>query len=331
MEKEKMNNTPEVNVSPDGTAELIKAPKFLTRKVKSNIFFWSTIAVFLINILIWYVYVNFSSFILAFNTYEYTTDGIKNTFAGFSNFKYVIDLFLNSSDMMYMVEVTVSVFVLELVVGIISALLLSYYIYKKLFMSEFFRVILFLPSVISAVVMVTLYKYMVNNMYMEVFNKDVGLLTGSMENKLIALIIYHLWMGYGTNVLMYTGAMSGINESIVEASELDGCNALQEFWHITMPGIFPTFVTFLTAGLAGVFTNQMQLYTFFGANAPIKSVGYYLYINNLYSDGLVDRGGYKGFLIYPHLSALGLIITFITIPIVMTVRWALRKYGPSTN
>ena len=291
----KVENAPEVNVSLDGTVELKQPPKILTRKVKSAIFFWSTAAIFIINILIWYVYVNFSSFVLAFNEYEYTASGTVATFVGFENFKYVINMFLNSSDMMYMVKISVGLYVLETTVNTILCLFLSYYIYKKLFMSEFFRVILFMPSIISAVVMVTLYKYMVNNMYMEVFNKDVGLLSGDIDNKVIAIIIYHLWMGYGTSVLMYSGAMSGINDSVVEASQLDGCNPLQEFWYITLPSIFPTFVTFFTAGLAAVFTNNMQLYTFYGANAPVKSVGYYLYINNLYSDGLVDGGGYKGF------------------------------------
>ena len=145
------------------------------------------------------------------------------------------------------------------------------------------------------------------------------------------VIVYSLWMGYGTDVLLYTGAMSGINPSTVEASELDGCNALQEFWYITLPCIFPTLITFIVAGLAHIFTNQMALFTFYDSTSSIRSVGYYLYCQNKSSPGLVRTNPLSSLLTYPELSALSLMITLITCPIVLTIRFLLNKYGPSAK
>lgn len=307
----------------------VKVPKFLTRKTKRLIFYTSIISIFVIETLIWYVYVNASTFVLAFQEYEATISGNIAHFVGFKNFETIITLFKDPNNF-DMIQTSLLMYAFHLCVGTVLALFLSYYVYKKMLFGGFFRVILFLPSIMSSVVMVTLYKYMVNDCYMEAFNQPTGLLKGDHMTSVIMVIVYNLWMGYGTDVLMYTGAMGGINPSVVEASELDGCNALQEFIYVTIPCIFPTFITFIVAGLAHIFTNNMSLYTFYAGTSDVRSVGYFMYCQNKSSPGLVKREFYD-FLTYPELSALSLMITVVTCPIVLTIRFLLNKYGPNTR
>ena len=314
--------------------EAVKPRPMMTRKTKRLIFYICTIALFIAETLVFYVYVNASSFVLAFQTYENTLSGYKAHFAGLDNFKRVIDvIFMVGNE--GMIKNSLLTYCFAIGFSMPSALFISYYIYKKMMFSGFFRTILFLPTVISGVVMVCIYKYMVNDIYMIVFNQTTGLLKGDIDTAVYTVIGYMVWMGYGSDILLYTGAMSGINDSVVEASQLDGCNAIQEFWFITLPSIFPTLITFIVTGLAGLFTNQMMLYTFWGKSAPITCVGYFMYINNTLSPGLVQREGVDlfggGYLTYTELSAMGLMVTGLTLPVVLTVRYLLNRFGPRVD
>ncbi len=314
--------------------EAVKPRYLMTRQTKRLIFYICTIALFIVETLIFYVYVNASSFVLAFQTYENTFSGYKASFAGWDNFKHIIDV-LSRTENGGMLKNSLLMYCFTIGFSMPSALFISYYIYKKMVFSGFFRTILFLPTVISGVVMVCIYKYMVNDIYMIIFNQDTGLLKGDVDTAVYAVIGYMIWMGYGSDILLYTGAMSGINDSIVEASQLDGCNAIQEFWFVTLPSIFPTLITFIVTGLAHVFTNQMMLYTFWGKSAPITCVGYFMYINNTLSPGLVQNEGADllggGYLTYTQLSAMGLMVTAVTLPVVLIVRYLLNRFGPSVD
>jgi ABC-type sugar transport system permease subunit len=197
---------------------------------------------------------------------------------------------------------------------------------------------LFLPSVISGVVLTTLYKYIVGDMYIGFSGgEEVGLLDVNRQpfEKMIVIIVYILWQGFGSNILMYSSAMSGINESMVESSQLDGCNIVQEFFYITIPGIYTTFTTFMVMGMAHIFTNQMALHTFFGESAVesvgFQTLGYYLYIRTLRSPGLIfdERRPFE--LATPQLAALSLITTCFVLPITLGGRKLMEKLGPSAN
>ncbi len=302
--------------------------KIMTRNTKRRIFYIAMISIFIIETCIFYIGVNASTFALAFQEME--AWGTPSKFVGFKHFKTILE-WLKDDLQISMIRNSFLMYGFHLCVGTPLALFLSYYVYKKMLFGDFFRVILFLPSIMSSIVMVTLYKYMVTDVYKEIFQVKDGLFAQSGLTPIITLIVYNLWMGYGTDVLLYSGAMSGINDSTVEAANLDGCNAIQEFWYITLPSIFPTLITFIVTGISHIPTNQMALYTFFGGGAPsgVNSIGYEMYRQNLYSEGLVK--GEKGYFTYQQLSALSLIITAITVPVVLTARYLLNKFGPSAD
>ena len=210
-------------------------------------------------------------------------------------------------------------------------LIFSFYLYKKFPLSGVFQVILFLPQILSSVVVALLFKYIVTDFYgafMQLLpgtHSTQSLLTNP-ETAFGTVLFYNVWVGFGVNVVMFHGAMNGINDSIIESAHLDGANLLREFWHIVLPMIFPTFITFVIVGMAGVFTNQMYLYTLFGVNGDnLSTLGYYLYVQAQQSG--VTGSVYR--LSYPALSAFGLILTCIIFPITFATRKLLRRFGPS--
>ena len=195
----------------------------LTNRKNKRLFFYAVVLAFpILQFLVFYVYVNFNTLILAFQKYENASGavGYNVTFAGLDNFKSVIDRFgvQGNFDMVWN---SLLVYVVSLGVGTTLALFFSYYIYKKFFMANTFRIFLFLPQVLSGVVLSLLFKYMVTDAYITLTGSKVGLLDMP-ETRMWALLFFHVWSSFGANILIYSGAMSGINESVVESAQLEG-------------------------------------------------------------------------------------------------------------
>lgn len=303
------------------------------RRRKQIIFYASLVALPLLQFCFFYIYVNINSIALAFQ--EYTKVGqmeMGYKFVGFGNFIEAFKVVFGSQGVQ-MLKNSAIFFVIRIVVGYGLALFFSFYIYKKFFCSEIFRVILFLPSIVSSIIFGFIFRYFVNDFYvavMEIFGQDVnGLLaaTASEGQQLGVVIFYNIWVSFGVSVLMFSNGMSSIDESIVESARLDGANLLQEFWFITLPSIWGTLSSFFIVSLTGIFTDGLGLHSMFGDAAPIKVFGYYLYVSANHAVPY-DQAEY---LSLPKLSAVGLIITLLTAPITLIMRRLLERFGPSTD
>ena len=132
---------------------------------------------------------------------------------------------------------------------------------------------------------------------------------------------------------MYTGTMSGIDDSIVEAAELDGVNAAQEFWYITLPLIYPTFVTFFVTGLAQIFVNDLGAFTFFGDTLPfslkVHTIGFLIF--SATKKGSTLDNAASDVISLNQVATMGLMITMITLPTTLLVKKYMTKWGPSTT
>lgn len=303
--------------------------KILSEKNKKLIFYIVMFTPLILQVAIFYLYVNVSNIGLAFLEYD---RNFKSHFVWFDNFSFVIrELF--SPENIGMFDDTFLIYSCLVVIAMPIGMIFSFYIYKKMFMSEFFRVILFLPQIVSAVAMTAIFKVFAVDVVGSIAGVDKGLLGGFGGNvSMITLIFYFLWMGFGGNILLYCGAMSGINDSIVEACHLDGCGTVQEFAYITLPSIYPTITTFILIDIAGIFTNQLNLYTFFGRGLPEDidgTIGYFIFLNTEQSDFFTSAD--SGIWNYSQLSAFGVLVTLITVPVSMLLRRFMEKVGPSED
>lgn len=313
-------------------APQFKPPKVLTRKTKRIIFYILMITLPFLQFVLFYLYVNIDSILLAFQKYNKVEgQGFVPYFSGFDNFEFIFG-YLNDGRW-YMVEQSFWLYVTKLFLGTGLALIFSYYIYKKFMFTELFRVFLYLPSIVSSIVLTLLYKYIIVDFYMGVTGDTQSLLS---QQPFLTVLFYNLYISFGVNVLMYCGTMSGINESVVESAHLDGVNIIQEFFYITIPMIYPTLVTFIVTGIAHLFTDQMNLFTFFREEAVsynLDTVGYHLYIQSLKSGlmGSDNPANTKEYLTYSQISAFGLMITALILPITLAVKHYMTKWGPSAD
>ncbi len=65
-------------------------------------------------------------------------------------------------------------------------------------------------------------------------------------------IIMHGWQTIGFGTILYTAALSNIDDTLYEAAQLDGASKLRQVWHITLPGIAPTISIKLIMSLGGL-------------------------------------------------------------------------------
>ncbi len=291
------------------------------------------LAIPILHFLVFYLYINLSSFSLAFKKYEIVEGtGLVSSFAKFDNFKDAFNLLFSASGWgkikNSLIFESVNLFLVTPL-----TLIFAFYIYKKALMGKFFKVMLFMPYILSEIIVATLYKYMTNNIIPYImqswFGVEIPQLLADAKTQMATAIVFNIIMWFGINSLIYSSAMEDVNISMSEAAQLDGANVAQEFIYVTVPTIFPTIVTLFIVALAAVFTDQFRMLSlFYYLPGGLDNMGFYLYMQASRAD-VIPNGAAD--LTYGALSAMGLLLSFIVIPVTLVTRHLLNKYGPRAD
>lgn len=102
---------------------------------------------------------------------------------------------------------------------------------------------------------------------------------GSSTWAMPVLILLSIWKQLGFNMVVFLAGLQTIPPSRYEAAQLDGANAWQQFWYITLPGLRPTLI--FAAITTAIFTLRSfeQVYVITGGG-PLNSTNvlvYYIY------------------------------------------------------
>ena len=187
---------------------------------------------------------------------------------------------------------------------------------------SFFRIVFYLPVVTGSVAVTVVWKWMYNNYY-GIFNyvlKNTGIISkninwlGNPQYALWCIILILLTTSVGQPIVLYVSALSNVDNSLVEASEVDGANNLQVFWRIKWPQIMPTTLYILIITTINSFQcfALIQLLTSGGPNYATETVMYYIY----YSAFKLYRFGYG--------NAMGVILA-IFIGILSAIQFRLAR------
>lgn len=103
----------------------------------------------------------------------------------------------------------------------------------------------------------------------------------------LKMLAWGTWKGIGWSAIIYIAGISGIDQQLYEAATVDGAGRFQKMWHITLPGLIPTYMVMLLMAVAGVLSNGMDQYMVFD-NATNTSVNTVL---DLYVYKLGIEGG----------------------------------------
>ena len=298
-------------------------------KIRDLIYYCAWIAVPLFFFILLYVVINGNSILLAF---QKTNDEGAVYFNGFNNF---IDVF---KDFFYKPQYGIYLSRSLIVYGVslifmFLPMFFSFYVYKKMAGHKIFTTILFLPTILSSMVTVSIFRMLADkvipDILLQVFGTQVEPLITNTQSAFTTLLFYSTWMGFGSGLLTQLAAMNSIDISAREAAQLDGVTFFQEFIYIAFPATYQVIMLTFITGFAGIFTNQLNLYAFYGEGAPAEAanLGYFIQIETLKA----NEGKQGALHDFHYLSAYGLIITLITVPITLLMKHLIFTYGPSED
>lgn len=290
----------------------------LSKKASENIFVALTLAWPILMFLIFYVYMNFQSIIMAFQNFNYL--GKVVDFAGFDNFKKFFNLLSGEGELLgYAVYNSLRYWILCFIISNPLYILFSYVLFKRFKGDKIIRLLVLIPSIISGMIFSLIVKNFVNEVIPRVLGADINLLSG--ENAFWFLLVYDIWLSFATSLLVYPNVMGKIPTELFESASIDGIDSVfKEIWYIILPGIYPTIQTFVISGVSTILSGSGSLLTFFQYGAPKEaySFGYFYTVN-------VMTGSAQS---WPILAAGGLVMTAIIAPLVLGVRKLMDKIDP---
>ena len=278
------------------------------------------LAIPLLNLIVFYFCVNINSILLAFQE----NIGGKQSFSLY-NFQRLFKEFATSGSIVTQaLKNTMIFFTLGFVIITPLSLIFSYFLFKKVIGYKIFRFVFFLPSIISATVLTSLYKQLilpdgVVSQLIKMFGGKVPLL-GFLATEgyaLWAIVIYTLWTGFGVNIILFNGAMARVPQDVLEYALLDGVGTWRELGQIVVPMIWPTISTMLMFAVVGLFTASGPILLFTKGQYGTYTISFWIF-------DLVQ--GVNGVTNFEYASAVGLFFTLIGVPIVLGVRHFMNKF-----
>ena len=286
----------------------------LNEKRKSSVFVFLMLLIPVVHFIIFWFGVNFNSLRLAFTSIDLKT----------GNTSWSLDHFATLGNMMKTGEIrmaltnTLLTWLLNMLL-VPWALFLSYFLYKKIPLGGMWKTLLFLPSILPAIAMTSIFRYMIEP------DGPVGQLilamTGEEATNLLAfnstakwtVLAYIFWTNFGGQFILLSGAMAKIPKSLLEAANLDGAGLGSEFFKVVLPLCWPTLSMILILNISSLFTASGPLLLLTKGMGETKTISYWIF----------ERVQGSTTLGLP--AALGIACTVILFPIVMIAKWAMTK------
>lgn len=95
-----------------------------------------------------------------------------------------------------------------------------------------------------------------------IITTEINFLASS-DHVWLTMLAYSLWKTLGWSSIMYIAAITSIDSEQYEAARVDGAGRFQCMWHITVPGVLPTFFVLLLMTIANFINNGMEQYYLF--------------------------------------------------------------------
>lgn len=296
---------------------------------KDFLFCYLLIAFPVIQFLIFWVYKNCNSFILAFQDGNgaFTLDNLKWVWKGFTDqdmFGFNLGSALGRSLIIWLVGTFLSTPI---------SVITTYVLACKIRGHGVLRICYIIPSLIGTIIWTSLVRYMMAYdgpiiAVLKLLNVNLpanairnGLL-GAKETAFPALLIFNFLLGIVGNNAVLTGAFSRVPEDLFEAARVDGAGYWRTCFSIAIPCVWSTITMTLIFGLCGIFTADCGSWLYSnGTGEPgLTTMGFMLF-NLTYN--ISQNGGTAADYGYP--AALGLVLTVTTLPVVIFGRKLLEK------
>ncbi len=272
--------------------------------------------------LVYFLYLNANSFVLAFS--QKRTGNF--TFENFS--KVWESLTTDDGELKISLLNTLKYFMLDLAVIMPLCLFSAYFFYKKIAGYKFYRVIFYLPSIISTMVMVITFKNFVDprgplaDLLEAAFGYTIPPenLFNRADTATNTILLYCIWTGFGTKMLYFGGAMARVPIEVLESAKLEGCGPFRELFQLIFPLIWSTTSTQIILLFTGLFNSSGPILLFTDGAAQTSTLNFWIF-DKMYSPGI---GGSTNN--YELVSCMGLCFTLVLVPIILFIRWLMDRF-----
>lgn len=262
-----------------------------------------------------YLIININSILLAFSI----TDASGNQIPSLLNFQKILNEFTTpGSGMWEQLGNTILYYAMYMFKTCVS-FAVAYFLYKKIWGYKIFRVVFYIPSIVSPIVFCNVWISMLSNggIIQRLWELGFGLeytnpltQTGSAT---FVILTYSFWAGFGTTLLIFVGAMNRIPGEVIDAGLIDGCGMGREFISIVTPMVWETLSTMLLLTSMSIFTASGPILYFTQGGFGTSTISFFIFYKT-WKDGA-----------YNYASAVGFFFTVIALPLVALGRWLMNR------
>lgn len=249
----------------------------MNKKKTDALFVYGFLAWPLLHFFVFWLCMNVGTMFDSF--FEIMADGTTRKFVGLDNYTEICKIIFGQKDRGILnyhgVINSFTLIPLSLLINLPLTVLFAYGIYKKLPLHNTFRIVLFLPAIISAVVLCLAFRLALDNssgILIQVIRMlglggdgsqfDTGIIPvggflGNEDTMWGAILVFSVWTGVNGNLIYFSSSMARLPDSVFESSELDGATQLRQFISICVPLVWPTITTMSITIVAGVFSWMM--------------------------------------------------------------------------
>ncbi len=210
-------------------------------------------------------YYPLSGWIMAFQNYKPAKGYSGSEFVGLDQFAFLF----KEVEFWRSLRNTLAMSLMNLVFGFVFAIVFALLLneIKSVGFKRVTQTVSYLPHFLSWIIVCSLVSNMlsasdgaVNNVLMALGIIDEPVLwLGDQKYFWWITTFANVWKETGWNSIIYIAAISGIDQALYEAAELDGANRFQKMWHVTLPGIKSTIVVLLIMNLGWVLNASFEV------------------------------------------------------------------------
>ncbi len=152
----------------------------------------------------------------------------------------------------------------------------------------FFRTVYFAPVVTTLVAVAVVWRYLYHGRY-GLFNYALGFAglgpvdwLGNPAWAMPAIILLAVWKNFGYNMIIFVAGLQNVPDELYEAARIDGAGAWQQFRHVTVPMLAPTFLFVGIITMIGYFQLFAEPYVM-TEGGPLQSTVSIVYL--MYEEG----------------------------------------------
>ena len=252
--------------------------------------------------------------------YKWGGFSAKKTFVYFDNF---VKLF-NDTKFIRAFQNTIVLIVLVTIITLAIAILFASILStEKIKGQNFFRVIFYIPNILSIVVISGIFSAIYDpnngmlNSLLAIFRGEQAppiLWLGDKNLVLYALIGALVWQAIGYYMVMYMASMANIPTSFYEAADLDGAGKVKQFFAVTLPLVWNnirTTLTFFIISTINLSFLLVQTMTSEGPNGASSVVLSYMY-GQAYTNSSYGYGMAIGVVIFIFSFVLSAVVSAVT-------------------